>query len=107
MPKYKEKSVTCPVEHTLSIIGNKWAVLVIRDLLDGKKRFGVLSRSLSGISPRTLSLRLAELNSQGIVKKRVFYEKPPLKVEYSLTAKGRELEPILDQMRAWGTKHDK
>lgn len=107
MAKYSKKSITCPVEHTLLVIGNKWAVLVIRDLLTGKKRFGELLRSLSGISPRTLSLRLTEFVDLGILKKKVFYTKPPLKVEYSLSSKGKELAVVLEKMRAWGIKHNK
>jgi DNA-binding HxlR family transcriptional regulator len=107
MAKYDKKSITCPVEQTLLVIGNKWAVLVIRDLLTGKKRFGELLSSLSGISPRTLSLRLTELSDQGILKKKVFYEKAPFKVEYTLSPKGKELAVVLDEMRTWGTKHAK
>lgn len=107
MPKYSKKSITCPVEYTLLVMGNKWAVLIIRDLLTGKKRFGELLSSLSGVSPRTLSLRLTELIDQGVIKKKVFYTKPPLKVEYTLTAKGKELAIVLDNMRAWGIKHSK
>ena len=102
MPKIKEKATGCPVEKTLNIIGKKWAVLIIRDLLSGKKRFGQLLASLSGISPRTLSARLSELEENGVVKKKVFPE-IPLHVEYSLTKRGNELHFILDQMSKWGS----
>ena len=101
MANNKEKKIKCPVEKTLNIIGKKWAVLIIRDLLGGKKRFGQLLTSLSGISPRTLSARLDELENKKIVKRAVFSE-VPLRVEYSLTRRGRELHFILDQMSKWG-----
>ena len=103
MTKYKKKSLVCPIENTLNIIGKKWAILIIRDLLNGKKRFGELARSLSEISPRTLSARLAELEKYKIIERKVFPE-VPLHVEYSLTKKGHELRSILEQMRKWGDK---
>lgn len=103
MAKYKKKSLTCPIESTLNIIGKKWAILIIRDLLNGKKRFGELARSLFEISPRTLSARLDELEKYGIIKRKVFQE-IPLHVEYDLTKRGHELKLILEQMRKWGDK---
>jgi len=102
MSKIKKKIINCPVEKTLSIIGKKWAVLIIRDLLSGKKRFGQLLASLAGISPRTLSARLNELENNLVIKKKVFPQ-VPLKVEYRLTKKGRDLHFILDQMSKWGS----
>ena len=75
MPKIKEKIINCPVEKTLNIIGKKWAVLIIRNLLSGKKRFGRLLASLAGISPRTLSARLRELETNGVIKK--YFRKCP------------------------------
>jgi len=104
MPKFKKKIINCPVEKTLSIIGKKWAVLIIRDLLSGKKRFGRLLASLAGISPRTLSVRLNDLEKNGVLKKRVFPE-IPLRVEYRLTKRGKDLHFILDQMNKWGLSH--
>ncbi len=104
MSNYDKKSQTCPVEITLKIIGKKWAVLIIRDLLNGKKRFGELLRSLSGISPRTLSARLSELEKYKVIKKKI-YPVVPLKVEYSLDKRGYELRPILEQMKSWGSRH--
>lgn len=101
MPNIKEKKISCPVERTLNIIGKKWAALIIRDLLSGKKRFGQLLSSLSGISPRTLSARVNELEAHGVIIKRVFAE-VPLRVEYSLTERGRGLHFIIEQMAAWG-----
>ncbi len=106
MNKYNKKIPTCPVEITLKIIGKKWTVLIIRDLLSGKKRFGELLCSLSGISPRTLSARLSDLEKYKVIKKKI-YPTVPLKVEYSLDKKGYELQSILEQMKKWGSKHRK
>jgi len=106
MTKYKKKSLICPIESTLNVIGKKWAILIVRDLLNGKKRFGELARSLFEISPRTLSARLVELEKYGIIERKVFPE-VPLHVEYSLTQKGHELRLILEQMRKWGDKLNK
>lgn len=90
----------CPIEKTLNVVGNKWTLLIIRDLLTGTKRFGELQHSLEGISPRTLALRLKEFHSEGIITKKVYPEVPP-KVEYTLTEKGKALAAILDQMMEW------
>src|SRR3954451_11975823 len=92
---------TCPVCLTAEIICGKWTLLLIRDLAEGRTRFSELERSLEGISPRTLSLRLRALEEQGIVERKTFPEVPP-RVEYSLTAKGRALAPIIDDMRKYG-----
>jgi DNA-binding HxlR family transcriptional regulator len=92
---------TCPVCATADIVCGKWTILVIRDLADGHTRFCELERSLEGISPRTLSLRLRALEEEGIVERRTFPEVPP-RVEYSLTAKGRALLPLIEDMRSFG-----
>jgi DNA-binding HxlR family transcriptional regulator len=92
---------TCPVCATADVICGKWTILVIRDLADGRTRFCELERSLAGISPRTLSLRLRALEEHGIVERRTFPEVPP-RVEYSLTAKGLALLPLIDDMRRYG-----
>ena len=92
---------TCPVCRTADIICGKWTLLLIRDLAEGRSRFCELERSLQGISPRTLSLRLRALEEEGIVERHTFPEVPP-RVEYALTAKGRALIPIIDDMRAYG-----
>jgi DNA-binding HxlR family transcriptional regulator len=92
---------TCPVCHTAEIISGKWTLLIIRDLADGRSRFCELERSLEGISPRTLSLRLRALESEGIVERRTYPEVPP-RVEYRLTAKGKALVPLIEQMRRYG-----
>ena len=92
---------TCPVCATADIICGKWTILVIRDLAEGRSRFCELERSLAGISPRTLSLRLRALEEQGIVARETYPEVPP-RVEYSLTSKGLALAPLIDDMRAYG-----
>jgi DNA-binding HxlR family transcriptional regulator len=92
---------TCPVCATAEIVCGKWTLLVIRDLAEGRARFCELERSLSGISPRTLSLRLRALEEEGIVERHTFPEVPP-RVEYALTEKGRALVPIIDDMRSYG-----
>ena len=92
---------SCPVCATADIICGKWTILVIRDLARGRSRFCELERSLAGISPRTLSLRLRGLEEQGIVERHTFPEVPP-RVEYSLTEKGRALAPLIEDMRTYG-----
>lgn len=89
------------VMHTLKVIGSKWTILILHELCDGTKRFGELQRTLPGISPKTLSLRLHQLEHDGIVNKKIFAE-VPLRVEYSLTTKGKSLRTIIDTMRQWG-----
>lgn len=92
---------TCPVCRTADIVCGKWTLLVIRDLADGRSRFCELERSLQGISPRTLSLRLRALEEEGVVKRQTYPEVPP-RVEYALTEKGRALVPLIEDMRAYG-----
>jgi len=94
---------TCPVCLTAEIVCGKWTLLLIRDLAEGHSRFCELERSLAGISPRTLSLRLRALEEEGIVERHTFPEVPP-RVEYALTEKGRALLPIIDDMRAYGER---
>jgi DNA-binding HxlR family transcriptional regulator len=91
----------CPVGCCAEIISGKWTLLLIRDLTDGSRRFCELERSLAGISPRTLSLRLRALEEQEIVERRTYPEVPP-RVEYGLTEKGRALVPLIEDMRAYG-----
>src|SRR3954467_12549628 len=92
---------TCPVCRTADVVCGKWTMLIIRDLAEGRSRFCELERSLDGISPRTLSLRLRALEEEGILERQTFPEVPP-RVEYGLTSKGRALIPIVDAMRASG-----
>ena len=92
---------SCPVCRTAEIVCGKWTLLVIRDLAEGRSRFCELERSLHGISPRTLSLRLRALEQEGIVKRETYPEVPP-RVEYALTDKGQALVPLIESMRAYG-----
>lgn len=94
---------TCPVCKTAEIVCGKWTLLLIRDLAEGRSRFCELERSLQGISPRTLSLRLRALEEEGIIERETYPEVPP-RVEYQLTEKGRALMPIIDGMRTYGTR---
>jgi len=94
---------SCPVFRTAEIVCGKWTLLVIRDLADGCTRFCELERSLRGISPRTLSLRLRALEEEGIVERSTYPEVPP-RVEYALTEKGRALIPIVEDMRTYGER---
>jgi DNA-binding HxlR family transcriptional regulator len=91
----------CPVGCCAEIISGKWTLLVIRDLAEGPCRFCELERSLQGISPRTLSLRLRALEEQGVVARRTYPEVPP-RVEYELTDKGNALVPLIEDMRKYG-----
>src|ERR671922_732021 len=93
----------CPVCRTAEIVCGKWTLLIVRDLAEGRSRFCELERSLGGISPRTLSLRLRALEEEGIVERRTYPEVPP-RVEYALTKKGRALLPIVEDMRVYGRR---
>jgi DNA-binding HxlR family transcriptional regulator len=94
-------SNSCPVCRTAEIVCGKWTLLVIRDLAEGRSRFCELERSLVGISPRTLSLRLRALEEEGVVERQTFPEVPP-RGEYALTEKGRALVPLIEDMRTYG-----
>jgi DNA-binding HxlR family transcriptional regulator len=97
----------CPVARTLDIVGERWTMLVLRDLLrQGPRKFQDFERSLNGISPNTLSARLKRLEEAGIVERR-FYEQHPPRAEYVLTEKGRQLGPVLKALYDWGTRHTK
>ncbi|KMO87881.1 MarR family transcriptional regulator [Megasphaera cerevisiae DSM 20462] len=94
----------CPVETTLMLISDRWKVLIIRDLLNGTKRFGELKKSVGTISQKVLTSNLRSMEACGLVHRRVYAEVPP-KVEYSLTQTGYSLKPVLDAMFAWGTEY--
>jgi DNA-binding HxlR family transcriptional regulator len=94
---------TCPVCRTAEIVCGKWTLLLIKDLSEGHSRFCELERSLGGISPRTLSLRLRALEEEGIVVRKTYPEVPP-RVEYALTEKGWALVPLIEDMRAYGSR---
>ena len=91
----------CPVETTLSLISDRWKVLIIRDLLGGTKRFGELRKSVGNVSQKVLTANLRSMEEDGLLTRRVYAEVPP-RVEYSLTSTGQSLRPILEAMYAWG-----
>lgn len=94
----------CPVEITLTLIGDKWKVLILRDLIDGTKRFGVLKKSIGSVSQKVLTAQLRTMEESGLVNRKVYAEVPP-RVEYSLTEIGHSLKPILDSMLEWGLEY--
>ena len=100
----KKDLPACPVEITMGLIGDKWRVLIIRDLLTGTKRFGELKKSLNSITQKVLTNNLRQMEASGLVKRKVYAEVPP-RVEYSLTETGWSLKPILDSMVAWGNEY--
>lgn len=91
----------CPVETTLMLIGDKWKVLVLRDLMPGTRRFGELKKSIGSVSQKVLTAQLRDMEAKGLVSRKVYAEVPP-RVEYSLTDLGKSLKPILNAMWAWG-----
>lgn len=91
----------CPVETTLLLIGNKWIVLILRDLFTGTKRFGELKKSLTPISQKVLTSQLRDMEAKGILHREVYPQVPP-RVDYSLTELGWSLKPIVDSMYTWG-----
>ena len=102
----KEQNTTkdlpaCPVETTLMLIGDKWKVLILRDLMPGTKRFGELKKSIGSVSQKVLTAQLRDMEENGLVIRQVYAEVPP-RVEYSLTELGKSLKPILDSMQNWG-----
>lgn len=90
--------------NALSVLGNKWSALIVRDLSEGPRRFTQLEKSLQGISPRTLSQRLDSLEDCGIIIKKSFAEAPP-RIEYTITQKGRDFIPALQHLANWGAKY--
>jgi len=95
---------SCPVETTLSLISDKWTVIIIRDLLTGTKRFNELMRSVTGITQKVLTSHLRNMEANGLLVRKVYPEVPP-KVEYTLTETGYSLKPILDAMYTWGENY--
>lgn len=96
----------CPVETTLTLIGDKWKVLILRDLMPGTKRFGELKKSIGTVSQKVLTAQLRDMEESGLVNRKVYAEVPP-RVEYSLTETGKSLEPILSAMKVWGEEYKK
>ncbi len=101
---FLEPQVGC-IASAMQVIGNKWTALILRDLFTGPKRFCELEKSVGSINPRTLSQRLDDLEQYGIITRKSFAEVPP-RIEYTLTPKGEDLLPILEQMATWGTKYN-
>jgi DNA-binding HxlR family transcriptional regulator len=100
---YQQKS--CPVARTLDLIGERWTVLILRDLfLKGPRRFQDFQESLTGVAPNTLSARLKDMDANGLITRRLYSEHPP-RLEYHLTEKGKSLGPVLRSLREWGQKH--
>lgn len=94
----------CPVETALTLMGDKWKILIVRDLLTGTKRFGELKKSLTSISQKVLTQHLRAMEESGLVNRKVYAEVPP-RVEYSLTELGQSLKPIHDAMWQWGDEY--
>ena len=94
----------CPVETTLTLISDKWKVLILRDLMPGARRFGELKKSRGGVSQKVLTAQLREMEGSGLLTRTVYPEVPP-HVEYTLTELGRSLKPVLDAMQAWGEEY--
>lgn len=99
--KVRTELPACPVETTLSLIGDKWKVLILRDLMPGTKRFGELKKSVGNVSQKVLTAQLRAMEESGLVHREVV----PPRVEYSLTELGKSLKPILDSMWAWGEEY--
>lgn len=102
--KSNDNLPACPVETTLMLIGNKWKVLIIRDLLTGTKRFGELKKSIGKVSQKVLTTQLRDMEEDGLISRKIYAEVPP-RVEYSLTEFGKSLQPILNAMLQWGTEY--
>lgn len=94
----------CPVETTLMLIGDKWKVLILRDLMDGTRRFGELKKSIGTVSQKVLTAQLRDMEEKGLLTRKVYAEVPP-RVEYTLTETGYSLKPILDSMWVWGADY--
>jgi len=102
----RKEFLNCPVETTLVLIGEKWKVLILRELINGTKRFGVLKTSIGSISQKVLTQQLRTMEQDGLVERKIYAEVPP-RVEYSLTETGVSLKPILDSMWDWGEQYKK
>ena len=98
------KLPACPVETTLMLIGDKWKVLILRDLMHGTMRFGELKKSIGTVSQKVLTAQLQDMEEKGLLTRKVYAEVPP-RVEYTLTETGYSLKPVLDAMWAWGADY--
>lgn len=106
LPETSYALPACPVETTLTLISDKWKVLILRDLLTGTKRFGELKKSLGGVSQKVLTSQLRQMEASGLLTRKVYAEVPP-RVEYMLTELGYSLQPVLEAMRDWGEEYKK
>ena len=104
LPEISDALPACPVETTLTLISDKWKVLILRDLMTGTKRFGELKKCVGNVSQKVLTVQLRAMEANGLVHREVYAEVPP-RVEYSLTDLGRSLKPILDAMWNWGENY--
>jgi len=100
--KYNDKLFSCTTSIAMELIGGKWKSVILIYLIDGKKRYNELHKLISTITERTLSLQLKQLEKDGLITRRVFTKKPPLKVEYALTPFGESLAPVLTSIATWG-----
>ncbi|WP_335975943.1 helix-turn-helix domain-containing protein [Gaetbulibacter jejuensis] len=101
--KFKDKSFSCSTSVAMELIGGKWKSVILIYLLTGKKRYNELYKLISTITERTLSLQLKQLEQDGLIVRKVYTKKPPLRVEYELTAFGESLRPVLLAIAEWGT----
>ena len=106
LPETSYALPACPVETTLTLISDKWKVLILRDLLTGTKRFGELKKSLGGVSQKVLTSQLRQMEASGLLTRKVYAEVPP-RVEYTLTELGYSLQPVLEAMSDWGEEYKK
>ena len=104
MSEEKKELPACPVETTLMLIGDKWKVLILRDLMPGTKRFGELKKSIGHVSQKVLTAQLRDMEEKGLLTRTVYAEVPP-RVEYTLTELGYSLKPVLDSLRHWGEEY--
>jgi len=101
---HEQELPACPVEVTLALIGDRWKILILRDLMECTMRFGQLQRSIGGISQKVLTSKLRAMEEDGLVARKVYAEVPP-RVEYSLTNAGRSLKPVIEALRVWGEEY--
>src|ERR671932_250374 len=105
-PSDRVKMKSCPIENTFKIIGKKFTVLILRNMINGKQnRFNQLLNSIEQGNPKTLTIRLREMEKSGLIKRKVFYQETPVRIEYYPTEKGLALKPILDMMAAYSMKY--
>jgi len=104
MQKTVKELPACPVETTLTLIGDRWKVLILRDLMPGTKRFGELKNSIGQVTQKVLTANLRQMEAQGLLKRKVYAQVPP-RVDYTLTDLGRSLKPVLDALCDWGTAY--